>query len=158
MAHGMVATRVRRAGEAPARTSQCRVSPQVWMWRRSRETAAGPGTAKGRGGGLGPGLRGRPRPRGERNFTTWLAPLRSSWAGDGLDLAAPDPITRERVARHFLGAIEDALADALGQRYPVRLGLAVPLPSLPISATCPSPDHTFDTFVVGDSNRDACAA
>ena len=42
---------------------------------------------------------------GERNFTTWVAPLRSSWADDGLDLAAPDPVTRERVARHFLGAI-----------------------------------------------------
>jgi len=95
---------------------------------------------------------------GERNFTTWVAPLRSSWVGDGLDLVAPDPVTRERVARHFLGAIEDALADALGQRRPVRLGLAAPLPSLPISATFPSPDHTFDTFVVGDSNRDACAA
>ena len=95
---------------------------------------------------------------GERNFTTWVAPLRSSWADDGLDLAAPDPVTRERVARHFLGAIEDALADALGQRCPVRLGLAATPPPLPIRATSPSPDHTFDTFVVGDSNRDACAA
>ncbi|HYY05516.1 MAG TPA: DnaA/Hda family protein [Candidatus Limnocylindria bacterium] len=95
---------------------------------------------------------------GERNFVTWVAPLRSRWAADGFDLAAPDPVTRERVARHFLGAIEDALADALGQRYPVRLGLAAPRPSLPIPATSPSPDHTFDTFVVGDSNRDACAA
>jgi len=78
---------------------------------------------------------------GERNFTTWVAPLRSSWVGDGLDLVAPDPVTRERVARHFLGAIEDALADALGQRRPVRLGLAAPLPSLPISATCPPGPH-----------------
>src|SRR5207302_1603072 len=75
-----------------------------------------------------------------------------------LDLAAPDPVTRERVARHFLGAIENALADALGQRCPVRLGLAATPPPLPIRATSPSPDHTFDTFVVGDSNRDACAA
>src|SRR5882724_12981949 len=96
--------------------------------------------------------------RASREPATGVGPLRPSWVGDGLDLAAPDPVTRERVALHFLGAIEDALADALGERYPVRLGLAVPLPSLPISATCPSPDHTFDTFVVGDSNRDACAA
>jgi chromosomal replication initiator protein len=95
---------------------------------------------------------------GERNFTTWVAPLRSSWAGDELALSAPDAITRDRVARHFLSTIEEALSAALGRRYPVRLGLATTLPALPIPAAAPSPDHTFDTFVVGNSNREACTA
>jgi len=95
---------------------------------------------------------------GERNFTTWVAPLRSTWEASRFALAAPDPVTRDRVARHFLTTIEDALADALGRRYPVRLGLAAARPPLPIRATSPSPRHTFDTFVVGDSNRDAHAA
>src|SRR5439155_19408883 len=95
---------------------------------------------------------------GDQTFATWVAPLRSSWEAPGLALAAPDPVTRDRVARHFLRAIEDALADALGQRCPVRLGLAAVPPSLPILATSPGRAHTFDTFVVGDSNREACAA
>jgi len=95
---------------------------------------------------------------GERNFSTWVAPLRSSWAGESLALAAPDAVTRDRVARHFLGTIEEALAEALGQRYPVRLDLAAAPPSLPIRASAPSQDHTFDTFLVGASNHDACTA
>ena len=95
---------------------------------------------------------------GERNFTTWVAPLRSSWAPEGFALAAPDPVTRDRVARHFLATIEEALTDALGERYPVRLGVVAARPSLPIRAMSPSTDHTFDTFVVGDSNGDAHAA
>ncbi len=95
---------------------------------------------------------------GERNFSTWVAPLRWTWVGDGLALTAPDATTRDRVARHFLGAIEDALAEAVGGRQPVRLGLVATPPVLPIHARAPSPEHTFDTFVVGESNREACDA
>src|SRR5438128_1096207 len=53
------------------------------------------------------------RPRiGERNFATWVAPLRSRWTDGALALEAPDRTTLDRVARHFLGLIEGALVEA----------------------------------------------
>ena len=94
---------------------------------------------------------------GEGNFATWIAPLRSGWAEGALALEAPDRLTRDRVARHFLAAIEEALADAVGRPHPIRLALAVAPSPLPIPVRPPSPDHTFDTFVLGESNRHACA-
>ena len=98
-------------------------------------------------------LRGRV---GEGNFATWIAPLRSGWAEGALALEAPDRLTRDRVARHFLTAIEEALAEAIGRAHPVRLAVAVPRHPLPIPVRPPSLEHTFDTFVLGESNRRAC--
>ena len=99
------------------------------------------------------------RPRiGEDNFTAWIAPLRSTWCDGGLALDAPDRTIREGVARHFLGAIEDALAQAAGRAYPVRLGVAAARPPLPIVLRSPSDRHTFATFVAGESNARALAA
>ncbi len=95
---------------------------------------------------------------GERNFVTWIAPLRSRWIEGGLALDAPDPTTRERVARHFLGAIEDALADAAGRACSVRLGLATTPEAAPLPIRPPTRAHTFDTLVVGQSNRGAVEA
>jgi chromosomal replication initiator protein len=95
---------------------------------------------------------------GERNFATWIAPLRSTWADGDLALEAPDRVVRDRVARHFLRAIEDALADAIGRAGAVRLGVAGSPPILPLGFSPPTAAHTFDTFVVGASNEDACAA
>jgi chromosomal replication initiator protein len=94
---------------------------------------------------------------GESNFAAWIAPLRSGWADGALALEAPDRLTRDRVARHFLGAIEDALAEAVGRRHPVRVALAAPARPLPIPVRPPSPEHTFETFVLGRSNARACA-
>jgi chromosomal replication initiator protein len=99
-------------------------------------------------------LRGRV---GERNFASWIAPLRSRWIDGALALEAPDRATRDRVARHFLGEIEKALAEAVGRGQAVRLALAAPSSALPIPVRPPSPDHTFETFVLGESNGRACA-
>jgi len=103
---------------------------------------------------------------GERNFATWIAPLRSTWTGDTLALEAPDRITRDRVARHFLVAIEQALAEAIGGAQAVRLDVApagapaaiASAPAVPLPRCAPSAGHTFDGFVVGESNRAAYAA
>ena len=95
---------------------------------------------------------------GERNFATWIAPLRSTWADGDLALEAPDRVVRDRVARHFLRAIEDALADAIGRAGAVHLGVAGSPAVLPLAFPPPTAAHTFDTFVVGASNAHACAA
>jgi chromosomal replication initiator protein len=117
------------------------------------------------GGRLGPGpatwgricntLRAR---IGERNFAIWIAPLRSRWIDGALALDAPDATTRERVARHFLGAIEEALAQTAGRACPVRLGLAASPPTTPFPIRPPTRAHTFESFVVGQSNRRAFEA
>jgi chromosomal replication initiator protein len=99
-------------------------------------------------------LRGRV---GEGNFAAWIAPLRSAWSSGALALEAPDRLTRDRVARHFLAEIEDALAETVGRRQSVRVSLTVPPSPLPIPARPPSADHTFETFVLGESNGRACA-
>jgi chromosomal replication initiator protein len=114
-------------------------------------------------GGPGPAVWGRVcaalRPRiGEQNFASWIAPLRSTWYDGGLALDAPDRTIREGVARHFLGAIEDALAEAAGRAYPVRLGIAAVRRPLPIPLRPPNDRHTFETFVPGESNARALTA
>ena len=92
---------------------------------------------------------------GDRNFAAWIVPLRCTWLEDEITLEAPDRLTRELVARHFAGVIADAVAAVAGHRCSLRLDLPAPPPSLPIRATPPLPDHTFDTFVVGESNTRA---
>jgi chromosomal replication initiator protein len=99
-----------------------------------------------------PALRARV---GEENFTSWIAPLRCSSAGGGLVLEAPDRPTRDWIARHLLGVIEDTLAAALGRPCAVDLRIPVP-PTAPWHRTvAPAADHTFETFVVGESNAHA---
>ena len=93
---------------------------------------------------------------GDQNFSAWIAPLGWTWSEGGLVLEAPDRLTRDRVARHFRDAITQALV-ALGHACPVRLEVQAPLPVLPIRCTPPDHAHTFDTFVVGESNRRAWA-
>ena len=92
---------------------------------------------------------------GDRNFAAWIVPLRCTWLEDEITLEAPDRLTRELVARHFAGVIADAVAAVAGHRCSLRLDLPAPPPPLPIRATPPLPDHTFDTFVVGESNTRA---
>jgi chromosomal replication initiator protein len=95
---------------------------------------------------------------GDGNFATWIAPLRCTGATDGLNLVAPDRATRERVGRHFLTVIQDALREVLGATCAIHLGVDGPPPELPIPLASPSADHSFETFVVGESNADAYAA
>jgi chromosomal replication initiator protein len=95
---------------------------------------------------------------GDANVDTWLTPLRFMHQGDEVILAAPERATRERVERHFLHALEDALADVLAMPCAVRVTVAAEPPLLPIALRPPSPGHTFATFVVGVSNGAASSA
>jgi chromosomal replication initiator protein len=95
---------------------------------------------------------------GDANVDTWLAAVRFRRDGDEVTLEAPERTTRERVERHFLRPVEDALASVLGVRCAVRVTLATPPPLLPIRSRPPVPGQTFARFVVGESNRAACSA
>ena len=95
---------------------------------------------------------------GEQNFDVWIAPLRSAWTGECLVLEAPDLTTRTWVTRHFAGILEAALAATLRRPWPIRIELAKAPPILPVRVSPPSAEHSFDTFVVGESNRAAYSA
>jgi len=95
---------------------------------------------------------------GERNFAAWIAPLRPEWTDGGLALRTPDAASRDRIERHFLAAIEDALAEAAGRACSVQVALATPPAPLPIPVRAPSAQHSFDRFLGADSNRTAVAA
>ena len=95
---------------------------------------------------------------GDRNFAAWIAPLSCTRTSGTVTLLAPDRTTRDWVARHFLTAIEEALAAAAGRSCHVQLGVAAPPPILPIPTRAPNAEQTFDTFVVGESNARAYEA
>src|SRR5439155_550564 len=133
---------------------RCTASPQLWTSPRMRgtEVTTDPATMWAQACET---VRARV---GDRNFAAWIAPLRCTWLEGEIALEAPDRLTRELVGRHFAGVIADAVAAVAGRRCSLRLDLPAPPPPLPIRATPPLPDHTFDTFVVGESNARAFGA
>ena len=105
----------------------------------------------------------------ENTFSTWFAEVEAVGITDGeFVLSVPNDFTREWIEGHFLGLIEAALAEVAGERS-VRLQIAeqaveaasaepklrdpVSQPGLSINAK-----YTFDSFVIGSSNRFAHAA
>jgi chromosomal replication initiator protein len=105
----------------------------------------------------------------ENTFTTWFAEVEAVGITDGeFVLTVPNDFTREWIEGHFLGLIDAALAEVAGERS-IRLEIAehpakapptepklrepVPQPGLSINAK-----YTFDSFVIGSSNRFAHAA
>jgi len=116
---------------------------------------------------------------GERNFATWIEPIRCSKDEKGLCLETPSRFFQEWVTRHFMSAIQRALAEGGSAALPVRVTVAAePQPLTPprrppVSArpsTTPRPvsrqprigrlvpDYTFESFVVGDANEVAYQA
>jgi chromosomal replication initiator protein len=105
----------------------------------------------------------------ENTFSTWFAEVEAVGITDGeFVLSVPNDFTREWIEGHFLGLIEAALAEVAGERS-VKLQIAerspkaaqaepklreqAPRPGLSINAK-----YTFDSFVIGSSNRFAHAA
>lgn len=114
---------------------------------------------------------------GERNFVTWIEPIRCARDGETLRLEVPNRFFQEWIARHFLTTIRNTLAAVAGEAPRVHLVASAswtspPLPPQPARRETPTPttrrrtprighlvDHyTFKTFVVGDANQVAYQA
>ena len=115
----------------------------------------------------------------QQQFSTWIRPLQSREDRETLSLFAPNRFVLDWVRNHYLGLIEDLVADVAGQRAPrVRLEIGSSDPVEPrrpaVRAEAPgsrtarqpgersrsniNPDFTFDSFVEGKSNQIARAA
>ncbi|MGZ4320365.1 MAG: chromosomal replication initiator protein DnaA, partial [Gaiellaceae bacterium] len=116
----------------------------------------------------------------ETTYTTWFGEVGgSALDDDAFVLGVPNDFTREWIEGHFLGLISAALEDATGRELRIDLKVlesgaqpeqALPAP-LPAEAVAPeppaarrpdssgmNPKYTFDSFVIGSSNRFAHAA
>jgi chromosomal replication initiator protein len=116
-------------------------------------------------------------------FERWFAPLRPSRLdGDKLEVSAPDKFHRDFIDDNYSSFFQEFMPDLFGRRFqvsfvvehdaaprPLRSESPVPTPvprpgsSLPpvsegLRDGRPNPRYTFDTFVVGESNRFAFAA
>ena len=118
----------------------------------------------------------------ETTFQTWFGAVAgASLEGDTFVVAVPNDFTREWIEGHFLDLIRSAARDVCGRALQVRLrvddppagsaapaepqrSLPPPLPDLPRAVPTPlgvagiNPKYTFDSFVIGSSNRFAHAA
>jgi chromosomal replication initiator protein len=118
---------------------------------------------------------------GERNFATWIAPIRCRRRDDALQLEVANRFFQEWVTRHFLLCIRETLAEGRSAAVDVRVVVAAAdaAPAQVASAPRPIaseprvprdaggrmpkigrlvPEYTFETFVVGDANQVACEA
>ncbi len=110
---------------------------------------------------------------GERNFTTWIEPIRCSKDEQGLRLEVTSRFFQEWVNRHFLSCIEQTLAESLGTRAAVRVVVTPAAATVPPRIEPPPrrvpverapkighlvSGYTFDTFVVGQANEVAYQA
>ncbi|MCC6224347.1 MAG: chromosomal replication initiator protein DnaA [Thermoleophilia bacterium] len=102
---------------------------------------------------------------GERTFETWLGQVSPGPASETeLLLETPNDFTREWIESHFLSLIRSIVRDVVGAERAVRL--TVPVHPVAGEADAPAalraeglnPRYTFDTFVIGSSNRFAHAA
>ena len=102
---------------------------------------------------------------GERTFETWLGQVRpGGLSASELVIEVPNDFTREWIEGHFLSLIRSSVRDVVGSERAVRL--TVPVDGAPVDAEAPAParveglnpKYTFDTFVIGSSNRFAHAA
>ena len=105
----------------------------------------------------------------ENTFSTWFAEVDAAEITDAeFVLNVPNDFTREWIEGHFLDLISAALAEVAGE-HSIRLKIAeyevtaaAPEPKLPQQTPQPGPSintkYTFDSFVIGSSNRFAHAA
>jgi chromosomal replication initiator protein len=104
----------------------------------------------------------------ETTYRTWFAHVEGlSLSSDEFVLSVPNDFTRDWIEGHFIGLIRAAVGDTTGQERRVQLAVAevegspAPAPeghrreSLAIGL---NPKYTFDSFVIGSSNRFAHAA
>jgi chromosomal replication initiator protein len=109
-------------------------------------------------------------------YARWFAPLRPlSLDGERLDIAAPTKFHRDFMDDNYRAWFEEFLPGIVGRKLAVRLlvderptagadalapepaGPPPPVPQGPTGDGRPNPRYTFDSFVVGESNRFAFA-
>jgi chromosomal replication initiator protein len=104
----------------------------------------------------------------ESTFRTWFSDAEGLELSDeAFRLRVPNDFSREWIEGHFLGLIDAAVRDAVGDERRIDLIVqeAAPTTEPEPPATEPSPrveglnpKYTFDSFVIGSSNRFAHAA
>jgi chromosomal replication initiator protein len=102
----------------------------------------------------------------ERTFDTWLSQARAgAILDDEFVLTVPNDFTREWIEGHFLSLLQAAVRDVVGDDRSVRIEVESTPSSrpeleheLPPRVDGLNPKYTFDTFVIGSSNRFAHAA
>ncbi len=105
----------------------------------------------------------------ETTYRTWFGDVGGADLGDdAFVLAVPNDFTREWIETHFLGLIRAAVRDTTGHERNVTLAVAEsgdrssaivtePQPKSAFTVGM-NPKYTFDSFVIGSSNRFAHAA
>ncbi len=111
-------------------------------------------------------------------YRTWFAEVGGVELDDkAFKISVPNDFTREWIEGHFLGLISAAVRDATGQERRIGLTVSHLEPELPVTVaaaaaaarvsdepprrldpTGMNPKYTFDSFVIGSSNRFAHAA
>jgi chromosomal replication initiator protein len=105
----------------------------------------------------------------DTTYGTWFGDVSSRELTDeAFVLSVPNDFTREWIEGHFLDLIGAAVRDAVGTERQIKLAVeqevepAGPLTQEPAAPTRPAFDmsqkYTFDSFVIGSSNRFAHAA
>ncbi len=104
----------------------------------------------------------------DATYTTWFAEAGPGALDDGaFVLLVPNDFTRDWIEGHFRGLLEAIVRDTLGGERAVRI-VVRELPAATREARAPAgparsleglnPKYTFDSFVIGSSNRFAHAA
>ncbi|HEU4448734.1 MAG TPA: chromosomal replication initiator protein DnaA [Gaiellaceae bacterium] len=103
----------------------------------------------------------------DATYTTWFAHAGAGSLDDeGFVLLVPNDFTRQWVEGHFRGLVEAMVRESLGAECAVRIAVGETQPVQVPSASAPAPrvfeglnqKYTFDSFVIGSSNRFAHAA
>ena len=105
----------------------------------------------------------------ETTYRTWFNHVEGlELRDDEFVLAVPNDFTRDWIEGHFIGLISAAVGDATGRERRIQLAVtesrtgSAPRPSrhsgVSRSVSDMNPKYTFDSFVIGSSNRFAHAA
>jgi chromosomal replication initiator protein len=105
----------------------------------------------------------------ETTYRTWFDHVRGiDLNDDEFVLSVPNAFTRDWIEGHFLGLIRAAVGDATGKERRVQLAVAQSAEEEPagpaetqrreVLGMGLNPKYTFDSFVIGSSNRFAHAA
>src|SRR5207249_10015296 len=103
----------------------------------------------------------------DTTYRTWFAEAEGAdLSDDTFVIGVPNDFTREWIEAHFLGLIQAAARDVSGHDRRIRLTLVdrgdAPVAVLVARRRQPelgmNPKYTFDSFVIGSSNRFALAA